>query len=163
MTRAEELAAELERATGDIHAELGEIPDERWHKAITGPEGWPVGHAAHHIGEGYLLSLSWIERATADGQPVVLDPTVDIPAINATNARCLEEHGNEPRPVTMDFLRASARTLIDRVARLTDEQLDEPMMIVMGEERTGSLVALPMALRHANNHLQSIRDASVPG
>jgi hypothetical protein len=163
MTRAEELAAELERATGDIHAELETIPDERWQKAITGPEGWPVGHAAHHIGEGYLLNLSWIDRATADGRPVVLDPAVDIPAMNVTNARCLEEHGNQPRPVTMDFLRASARTLIDRVAQLTDEQLDGPMMVIMGEDRTGSLVALPLPLRHANNHLQSIRDASIRG
>ncbi len=159
MNRAQELAAELERALGDIHAELEAIPDQRWYNAVTGPEGWRVGHTAHHIGEGYLVSLKWIDQSIAQGRPVTLDPQVDIPAQNEANARCLQEHGNEQRATTMAFLRGSARKLIDRVAQLTDEQLDAPMMIVMGEERTGGQLALPMALRHANNHLQSIREA----
>ena len=159
MNRAQEIAAELERAIGDIRVELAAIPDERWAGAVTGPEGWRVGHAAHHIGEGYLQSFDWIERSVREGQPVQLDPTVDIPAVNEANARCLREHGGEERADTMAFLDESAQKLIHKVGELSDAQLDGPMMIVFGEARTGSQVALPMALRHATNHLQSIRDA----
>jgi hypothetical protein len=159
MNRAQELAAELQRTVDDIHTELDDIPDDSWSQAVTTSEGWPVGHVAHHIGEGYLQSLHWIERATTAGKPVVLNPEVDIPAINRDNARCLEEHGHEERQATMAFVRDSAHQLIERVAALSDEQLDGPMMVILGEERSGSLVALPMALRHANNHLKSIREA----
>jgi hypothetical protein len=34
------------------------------------------------------------------------------------------------------------------------------MMIVLGDARPGRQVALPMALRHANTHMDSIRGAS---
>jgi hypothetical protein len=57
-------------------------------------------------------------------------------------------------------MRDSARRLVERVRALDDSQLDSPMMVVMGEARLGSQVALPMALRHAQNHLESIRGAS---
>ncbi|HEY3063493.1 MAG TPA: maleylpyruvate isomerase N-terminal domain-containing protein [Chloroflexota bacterium] len=163
MTRAEELAHELETAIEAIDTELQEIPSERWISAVSGPEGWPVGHVAHHIGEGYLQSLDWISRALSDGKPVELVPEVDIPKINEANARCLEEHSDAPRAQTMTFMRSSARRLVEQVRALTDEQLDNPMMIVMGEPRPGSQVALPMALRHANTHMQSIRGATLSG
>ena len=161
MTRADDLAAELQAAIDAIHAELDAIPDDRWTTAVTGPEGWPVGHTAHHIGEGYLQSLRWIEQALVDGKPLVLDPAVGVPAINAANARCLEEHGNEARAQTMAFMRANATRLVSRVRTLSDAQLDGPMMQLKGEPqaRPGSMVAVPMALRHANNHLESIRGA----
>lgn len=159
MNRAQEIAAELERAIGEIRNEIAAIPDDRWAGAVTGPEGWRVGHAAHHIGEGYLQSLNWIEQSVRENRPVQLDPAVAIPAVNEANARCLQEHGGEERADTMAFLDASAQKLIRRVGELSDAQLDGPMMIVMGEARTGNQVALPMALRHATNHLQNIRDA----
>lgn len=159
MNRAQEIAAELERAIGEIRAEIVAIPDDRWTSAVTGPEGWRVGHAAHHIGEGYLQSLRWIDQCVRESRPVQLDPAVAIPAVNEENARCLQEHGGEDRTETMAFLDSSAQKLIRRVSELTDAQLDGPMMLVMGEARTGNQVALPMALRHATNHLQNIRDA----
>ena len=163
MTRAEELAHELETAIDAIDTELREISDERWTSAVSGPEGWPVGHVAHHIGEGYLQSLDWITRALNDGKPVELVPAVDIPAINESNARCLQQHSGEPREQTMAFMRDSAQRLVEQVRALTDEQLDSPMMIVMGEPRPGRQVALPMALRHANTHMASIRGATIAG
>ena len=160
MTRSEELAGELQAAIDAIHTELAAIADDRWTNAITGPEGWPVGHTAHHIGEGYLQSLRWIDQALGEARPVVLDPAVGLPAINLANARCLEEHGHQARAETMRFMSANAQRLIDRVRTLTDAQLDEPMMILMGQARPGSMVAVPMALRHANNHMDSIRGAT---
>lgn len=159
MTRAEELAAELKRATGEIRTELERIPDDRWMNAITGPEGWRVGHAAHHIAEGYLQSLAWIDQAVRQGAPVELDAAVAIPAVNESNALCLREHGGETRAETLALLDDSARKLVERVEALTDEQLDGPMMVVRGEPRPGSQVALPLALRHATIHLQNIREA----
>jgi hypothetical protein len=160
MTRADDLAVELQTALEAIHAELETLSDDRWYRAVTGPEAWRVGHTAHHIGEGYLLSVRWIDQAVETGQPVVLDPAVDIPAINASNARCLEEHGDESRADTMSFMHATATQLVDRVRRLSDEQLDQPMMVVRGNTRDGSAVALPLSLRHATIHMDSIRGAT---
>lgn len=70
MNRAQEIAAELERAIGEIRNEIAAIPDDRWAGAVTGPEGWRVGHAAHHIGEGYLQSLNWIEQSVRENRPL---------------------------------------------------------------------------------------------
>lgn len=162
MTEAEQLASELQAAIDGINEELAQISEERWSSTITAAEGWSVGHTAHHIGEGYQQSLSWIEQAGRTGQPVVLDPAVDIPRINVANARCLNEHGAESRAETLTLLRDAGRRLVDRVRSLTDEQVEAPMMIVRGEPRPGRLVALPMALRHANVHLESIRTVLAP-
>jgi hypothetical protein len=74
---------------------------------------------AHHIAEGYLQSLGWIERAVTEGKPVELNPAVDIPAINAANAQCVETHSAEPRGETMAFLRTNAWRLVDRVRTLS--------------------------------------------
>jgi hypothetical protein len=154
------LADELQAATDSIDQELQALSDERWNNGVSKPEGWPVGHVAHHIAEGYGQSLRWIERAVSEGKPVELNPAVDIPAINVANAHCLEAHGAEPRAETMAFLRTNAARLVERVRSLTAEQLDAPMMIVMGDVRLGRQVAVPMALRHANTHMDSIRGAS---
>jgi hypothetical protein len=160
MTQAEELAAELGRAIAQVNQELSTISDDQWSGAVTAAEGWTVGHTAHHIGEGYGQSLAWIEEAAQSGQPVVLDAEVGLPRIHAANARCLEQHGAESRAETLAMLDERGHRLVERVRALTDAQLEAPMMIVMGEERPGRLVALTGALRHANSHLANIRSAT---
>lgn len=158
MTEAEELAAELERAIAAINQELAAISDERWSSTITEAEGWTVGHTAHHIAEGYGQSLAWISAAATSGQPVVVDAG-SIGRVHAANARCLEDHGVESQAETLALLHERAGRLVERVRTLSDAQLNAPMMIVMGEARQGRMVVLPMALRHANMHLTSIRTA----
>ncbi len=158
-TRGEQLASELEAAVEDIARELEAIPDELWSQARTTSEHWTVGQTAHHIAEGFLLSDDWIQRSVESGAPVTLDPAVDLPARDALNARCLVEHASETRTDTLRLLRANARRLGDTVRSLGDEQLDSPMLRFGDRERTGSQVAVPLALRHAHQHLESIRGA----
>jgi Mycothiol maleylpyruvate isomerase N-terminal domain len=159
MSEAEQLADELKAELGRVNDELAAIPESRWSTSVTQAEGWTVGHTAHHIAEGYALNRSWVERASSGGRPVVLDPAVDIPAVNEANARCLKEHGNEPRADTLHILRENAHQLVDTVRSLRDDQLEAPMMVIAGANRTGREVALGLSLFHANRHLESIRSA----
>lgn len=159
MSEAEQIAAELQQALDAIQHELERIPSEQWTSAVTSAEGWTVGHTAHHIAEGYGQSRAWIQECVSTAQPVVLDPAVGIPRINEANARCLAEHNDEGREATLAFLSKSGRDLVATVRSLTCPQLEGPMMIVMDQPRPGRTVVLPMALRHANTHLESIRAA----
>ena len=56
-------------------------------------------------------------------------------------------------------MRDSASELTKLVWSLSEQRLSAPMMIVVGEVRDGRTVALPLALRHPNTHLASIRAA----
>jgi DinB superfamily len=158
MTQTDTLTAELRAGLDAINQEIAEIPEARWSTVKTSSEDWSVGHAAHHIAEGYLVSLGWIITATTTGHQVTLDPPVSLPAMNGTNARCLERHGGESRDETLQRLRGNAEQLLEYAELLSDEQLEAPMMTVMGEPRKGrDMVSL--SLRHANGHLANIRAA----
>ena len=159
MAESEQVAQQLQSELTRVNDELAAIAEPRWSESITQSEGWTVGHTAHHIAEGYDLNRRWIERASSAGQPVVLDPAVDVPAINDANARCLEEHGAEARADTLRLLNENAQLLVQRVRTLSDAQLQSPMMIVAGNQRSGREVAFDLALMHANRHLESIRAA----
>jgi hypothetical protein len=159
MSEADQLAHELEAAIEQINSEVARIDPEAWASVSTAAEGWSVGHTAHHIAEGYTQSRTWIAEAMRSGEPVVLDPAVAIPRVNAENAKCLETHNDESRTDTLAFMQRAGAELVDTVRTLSAAQLDDTLMVVMGEPRQGRLVALPMALRHANTHLTSIRAA----
>ncbi|MBV9544183.1 MAG: DinB family protein [Chloroflexi bacterium] len=159
MAEAEQLAEQLEAELARVNDELAAIAEPRWSNSVTQSEGWSVGHTAHHIAEGYALNRTWIEKATSQGHPVVLDPAIDIPAQNEANARCLAEHGDEPREQTLRLLQANAQQLVATVRALSEDRLEAPMMVVAGSTRTGRELALGMPLFHANRHLESIRAA----
>jgi hypothetical protein len=67
------------------------------------------------------------------GDPVVLDPAVAIPRVNAENAKCLEEHNDESRADTLAFMDRAGRALVDTVRTLSAAHLDATLMVVMGE------------------------------
>ncbi len=165
MSRAEDLAAELERAYHEFADYVAGLSPEEWRAtAVNSPsvatgsdERRPVGVVAHHVGDMLPILVERTRQLAAEGRVPALTPA-DVDGTNAMHAAA------NPSPAQAETV-AMIRDNGSRAAALVRELGEEAL------EREGSTGAGPLTaermlrmivIGHAAWHLGSIR-ATVEG
>ena len=117
----------------------------------TAAEGWPVGVTARHIALGHRLVAGWID-ALRQGEPIT-----GIEDIDGANAReAARGVVASPQDVAALLQENGARTSA-ALRQLSDEDLNRE--VEFGPRRLPGEVVAGAAIRHAQVHLESIRQA----
>lgn len=152
ITRAEDLAAQLEAINDGVMAEVSASGEEAWRR-VTENEGWPVGVVAHHIASvqrffaGVLAGLASGARA----------PALSNADVDENNARHAREFAGVGRPETMVALRVNSAELLEVIRGLSDDDLARTALIVDGQELTGAQVIELGLIGHLREHLASMQ------
>lgn len=171
--RAEELAAQYDRAVEDLLATVGDLPDEVW-TSICPDLGWTVAAATRHIGAFMADDLRWLEEA-ARGEKTAAESVAELHRDNAESALAHAHADHGDTLAMVEFAHQHGRTML---AALTDEQLAHviPMsMFFPGDvstdpwvtgiiEETGESARLDgliehILIGHVEQHLESIKAA----
>jgi hypothetical protein len=128
MTRAEDLAAELEGAYLGFADHVASLSPEEWRATCANhpeivrgrDEERPVGVVAHHVGETLPTLAQRALRLAAGESPVPLSPA-DIEGINAKHALANQ---SPDQAATVSMIRDNARRAAAMVRELADQQLD---------------------------------------
>jgi DinB superfamily len=162
MSRAEDLAADLERAYSAFADYSAGLSAEQWRQtAVNHPqvaagedERRPVGVVAHHLGETLPM---FTERALALARGNQLNPMAPA-EVDAANDRHAAVNPAPDQPETVAMIRDNVSRAADLIRELSDEQLDRP-----GEGPLSAWTAERMVRRvvigHVDWHEGSIRAA----
>lgn len=162
MSRAEDLASDLERAYSAFADYSAGLSAEQWRQtAVNHPdlaagqdERRPVGVVAHHLGETLPM---FTERALALGRGDQLDPMAPA-EIDAANDRHAAVNTAPDQAETVAMIRDNASRAAELIRELNDEQLDRP-----GQGPLSAWTAERMIRRvvigHVDMHEGSIRAA----
>lgn len=159
MTKAHDLAGELERACGDFADYVAGLDPEDWRRpAANHPdisegsdERRSVGVVAHHVGDQIPL-LAEIARRRACGEQRVPVSPADIDALNARHA------ASNPEPdqaETASLIRDNGERAADLIRELDDSRLDR----AGPDELTAAEVVRRVLVGHVAWHAASIRAA----
>lgn len=124
MTRAAELADEVERACTEFADYVASLSADEWHAtAVNHPEiirgadeNRPVGVVAHHVGE-MIPTIAEIARRRAAGEETV---AFDI---DATNARHAAINARPDQAETVNLIRDNGARAAELIRGLSDESL----------------------------------------
>jgi len=162
MSRAEDLAADLERAYSAFADYSGGLSAEQWRQtAVNHPqvaagedERRPVGVVAHHLGETLPM---FAERVLALARGDQLNPMAPA-EVDAANDRHAAVNPAPDQAATAAMIRDNVSRAAELIRELSDEQLDRP-----GEGPLGAWTAERMIRRvvigHVDWHEGSIRAA----
>jgi hypothetical protein len=158
--RAQQLADELRRATGELLATLEAASVEQW-RLVVRTEGRSVGVVAHHLASGYPQVFQLVELAVA-GQPF---PPLTQAMIDAGNAQHAEASAGCGKAETIDLLSRNTARVSAAIRELDDEDLAltgsapyfGPIPISVEQLIMGGLI------EHTLEHLGSIRTALATG
>ena len=156
--RAENLAADFEKATAEFAKEIESMPDDKWQKAL-GPEGWTVAATAQHVAGQFPLEGEYI-FAAAEGKPM---PTYSWDDINHKNDARAAQNTDATKAEVLDLLRTDAAKMADYVRNLSDEQLDRQVPLALADNAmvtTQQLIEGGVLIDHVRGHLESIRSAN---
>ena len=130
MSRADELAAELESAYFAFADYLEGLSPDQWRLAAANhpeissgeDEQRPVGVVAHHVGDSIPM---FAERAfvLARGEP--MEPLA-AGEMDAANARHAAVNPSPDQAATLELIRDNAARTAELIRGLTDEQLARP-------------------------------------
>src|SRR2546429_3290329 len=160
MTRAEDLAAELEQAYHEFADHAGSITPEQWRAiAANNPEvvrgedeRRPVSVVAHHVGD-MLPMLMERARRLAAGEVLPPMTLVDIDAMNAKHASA---NRSPNQAETVSLIRDNASRAAALVRGLTDHQLDRAREGGGGALTTERFIRR-IVIGHATWHHGSVR------
>lgn len=153
-TSGEQLADELGKALDELHATLTPLTAEEW-RSLCPAEGWTVGLVAYHIGRGLERQAGWIAEQLDHGG--VHEFSWD--ATNALNAEIARDHELPPKDEVRRLLSERGDGLLALARSMSDEQLDAPVLLAGGKQRSAKFVIAAVALRHIREHHASIRAA----
>ncbi len=150
--RANALAGALERANGVVIEFVSSCSGADW-TAIVEPEGWTVGVVAHHIAEGHMKALRWMETILS-GQDVVDTPE----AHHAEDAAHAEAYADVTRADTLAHLHTTIAGVVAFIRALDDDALERSGAFGPdgGARRT---VAELCVTTHVERHLAQMRAA----
>jgi hypothetical protein len=152
-SQGKHLAAAVSAALDDVVAFVRTCDDATWHATNTA-EGWPVGVVARHAACGHNNVTEWLDTALQGGAI-----TITADELDALNARDARAWSGTDRAVVLAEL-AAHRTTIERIAALSDDELDSTASFGPAGGR-----ALPVAQicgaaeRHLRGHLASMQSA----
>ena len=124
-SRAQELAAQFERANEELIAAIGRCSDERW-TARCADTGWTAAVQADHLGAVHAFPTDYIGRI-ARGEEVAPLP---IAVIEQENEKRAARQANVSREEAIALLQENGATMAALIRGLSDEQL----------ARTGTIV-----------------------
>jgi hypothetical protein len=128
MTRAEDLAAELEGAYLGFADQVAGLSPEEWRAPCANhpdivrgrDEERAVGVVAHHVGDTLPMIVQRALRLAAGETPAPLSPA-DIEGINAKHALANQ---SPDQAATVSMIRDNARRAVAILRELTDQQLE---------------------------------------
>jgi hypothetical protein len=162
MSRAGDLAADLERAYSAFADYAEGLNAEQWRQAAVNhpqvvageDERRPVGVVAHHLGETLPM---FVERALRVARGEQLEPMAPA-EVDAANERHAAVNAAPDQRETVAMVRDNADRAAQLIGELTDEELDRP-----GQGPLSAWTAERMIRRvvigHVDMHEGSIRAA----
>jgi uncharacterized damage-inducible protein DinB len=150
--RATALADALQRVNGEVIDFVSGCSDAEWSRVVQ-PEGWTVGVVAHHVAEGHMKALRWMEAILA-GEGVGDTPEAD----QAEDAAHAEAYADVTRADTLAHLRTTLDGLAAFVRTLDDDALVRTAPFGPEGGRPRSVEQLG-ATTHADRHLAQMRAA----
>jgi hypothetical protein len=153
--RARQLAGSIDAANLELIQLVRGLSEEQWQTVANDEgDGRPVGVIAHHVAHGHGDSLDWVETALSGAEV-----TITLDQQDALNAEHAATYHDVTREETAELLESLGRELRDRVAELTDPQLDGTAFHRgAGREMTVEAYAR-LGQRHVSGHLATIRKA----
>ncbi len=153
--RAEALAAQFERLSNELRAEIDQYSDDQWRLSCK-DEGWSVAVTAHHIAAGNSRIAGGV-RMIALGQPFPLLTGEQVDKLNEQHAR---QHGDSTKEETLDLLRRDVPSAVSLVRGLSDEQLSRSATVfATAPPLTTEQFIQRILIGHAVGHLESMRAA----
>ena len=154
--RAEALAAQFERLSDELTAEIEQRTDEQWRSSFCKGEGWSVGVTAHHIAVG-ISRIAGEVRAMASGQPF---PPVTEEQLDKANEQHARQHEDYTKEETLELLRRDVPSAVSLVRKLSDEQLSRSATVfATAPPLTTEQFIQRILIGHAVGHLESMRAA----
>jgi len=153
--RADALAAEVERITGDLLETLRGCDDVQW-RQVTASEQWPVGVVAHHVAEVAAFFTGLVAGVVSGkGRGVILSDD----EIEQNNARHAAEHAGVGKREVIALLDQRGPALARQIRQLHDGQLGKIAGVFGGRPLTVGQVLELGVVGHFTEHLASIRAA----
>jgi uncharacterized damage-inducible protein DinB len=150
--RANALADALERANEEVIDFVSTRSDAEW-STVVQPEGWTVGVVAHHVAEGHMKALRWMETILA-GENVEDTPE----AHRAEDAAHAEAYADVTKADALAHLRTTLDGLVAFIRTLDDDALARSASFGPDGGRPRSVEQL-CATTHIDRHLARMREA----
>ena len=154
-SRAEALAARVEKGAADLATFAEGLSDKEWRTPVR--DGRTVGVCVHHVASVYPIELQ-LAKGIASGNAIT-----DVPweAVADMNAKHAAEFANVSKADAVDLLRRNSKEAATAVRSFTDEQLDTaaPFSLSFGAPVTAQFVLEDHAVRHSWHHLARIKSA----
>ena len=153
--RAAEIADQIEQASLELVQLVRGCSEEQW-RTLCNDEGdnRTVAVIAHHVGHNHQLNEEWLDNALG-GQ----DVTITLGEMDLVNAEHAATYHDVAREETIRLLEVNGAQFVDRVRRLTDEELARTAFHRgAGREMTVDQYAF-LDYRHISGHLATIRRA----
>ena len=158
-TRAQALAATLEKGAGALADFARKLTDAEWQTPLP-RDGRKIGVIVHHVASIYPLEIELARKLAAGG--AITDVTWDdVHALNAVHAR---DNDQVTKEETLALLRTNAAGAAAAIRALSDEALDlvAPNSLYGNAPLSCQFMLEDHAVRHSFHHLARIR-AAVPG
>ena len=154
-TRAEALAARIEKGAAQLADFANGLTDKEWHTPVR--DGRPVGVCVHHVASVYPIEIQ-LAQGIGSGKALT-DVTWDV--VNAMNAKHASDFANTTKEEAIDLLRRNSKDAATAARAFTDEQLDTaaPFGLSFDAPVTTQFVLEDHAVRHSWHHLARIRSA----
>ena len=155
-TRAEVLAARLERGVSDLVAFAGNCTDTEWRTVVT-DEQRPVGVLIHHVASAYTVETDLVQ-VMASGQAI---EGVTWDMVEEGNAEHADAWAQCTKEETLELLKRNSGAAADAIRKLSDSQLDfaAPISLNWDTPLTTQYFIEEHPLSHAYRHLANIRKA----
>ena len=156
MTRAEELAAALERAVDEFAGLLEGLSEAEWRTVCPG-EQRSVAALAFHVAKGIPFEMAYFRQFAAGVQPPLMT-WAQLDAMNAADAAAWDDCD---RDETVALLRVNAAEAAREIRGWSDAQLARRGSYLEGQPEPWPVADwLSRVLAgHVTNHLRSIRAA----
>ena len=151
--RVQALAAEFERANGELIAAVDGFSEAQWRTWCEG-EGWSVAVTAHHVAVGYA-AIAEMLRLAARGEARRLS----FEQLHERNARHAEDYADVGRAETVDLLRRNGAEALAVVRGLDDARLHLVPGNEGGQGRSPAELIERVLIGHLRGHFASIRTA----
>jgi len=154
-SRAEALAARVEKGAAEMATFAEGLSDEEWRTPVR--DGRTVGVCVHHVASVYPIEVQ-LAQGIGSGNAIT-DVTWDVVA--DMNAKHAAANANVSKSDAIDLLRRNSKEAAAAVRSFTDEQLDTaaPFSLSFGAPVTAQFVLEDHAVRHSWHHLARIKSA----
>lgn len=155
-TRAENLAARLEKGARDLAALAETLTAAQWRTPVP-HDGRTIGVIVHHVASVYPLEIELAQKLAA-GQPITGVTMKDVDAMNARHAK---ENAEVTKEEALALLARNSGVAAAAIRALTDEALANAAPVSLYEDAplTCQFLLEDHAVRHSYHHLSLIAQA----